>query len=483
MNRKMIFRIIGMVLGIEAILLLFPFIVGIIYQEASFSFLITSLLCASLWFLLSKIKVENKAIYAKEGFIIVALSWIAMSLMGALPFVFTGVCNYIDALFEITSGFTTTGASILNAVESVPKSVIFWRSFSHWIGGMGVLVFILSVIPMESNNRNMHLMRAESPGPIVGKLVPKIKSTASLLYAIYTVMTVILIILLLLGGMPLFDALCNAFGTAGTGGFAVLNQGIAQYNNLYYEVVITIFMILFGINFNAYFFLLLGDFKSVFKSEEVRGYLGVIVVFICLITLNLWGYYGSILEALRHSSFQVASIITTTGFASCDFNCWPQFSKTLLFVLMFIGACAGSTGGGVKISRYIIMIRQIKNTISHMLHPRSVKLVKLDDKSLDNSVISEVFVFFAVYIMIYLFCLTIVSLDGFDFETTATAVASCLGNVGPAFGLAGPMGNYAMFSPLSKIILTLAMLFGRLEIFPMFIALLPFFYQRKNSNF
>lgn len=484
MNRKMILKIIGMVLGVEAALLLFPFLIGLIYQEyAAVSFLITALICAVLSFILTRTPIQNKTIYAKEGFVIVALSWIFMSMAGALPFVFSGICNYIDALFEITSGFTTTGASVLSNVEALPKSILFWRSFSHWVGGMGVLVFILSIIPLEGNNRNMHLMRAESPGPLVGKLVPKIKNTASLLYAIYTAMTIILIILLLLGGMPWFDALCNAFGTAGTGGFSVLNNGIGQYNNLYFEVVITIFMILFGINFNVYFFLLIGDIRSVFKAEEVRGYFVVIIAFIFLITCNLWGYYGSIGEALRQSSFQVASIITTTGYASCDFNLWPQFSKTLLFVLMFIGACAGSTGGGVKISRYMIMLRQLKNTIIHMLHPRSVKMVKLDGKALDHGVINEVFVFYAVYMMIYLFCLIVVSIDGFDFETTASAVASCLGNVGPGLGLAGPMGNYAMFSIPSKIILTLAMLFGRLEIFPMFIALMPTIYHNKNSNF
>ena len=483
MNKKMIYRIIGLVLGVEAILLLFPFVVGLIYQEAAMCFLLTSLICAGLCFLLTRRPPENKTIYAKEGFVIVALSWIVMSLTGALPFVFSGVLNYVDALFEITSGFTTTGASVISAIESVPKSITFWRSFSHWIGGMGVLVFILSVIPLEGNNRNMHLMRAESPGPIVGKLVPKIKSTASLLYTIYTVMTITLIVLLLIGGMPLFDALCNAFGTAGTGGFSILNQGIGQYNNLYYEVVLTIFMILFGINFNVYFLLLMGDIRAVFKSEEVRGYLGVIFVFIALITLNLWGYYDSFIEALRQSSFQVASIITTTGYSSCDFNLWPQFSKTLLFVLMFIGSCAGSTGGGIKISRYIIMLRQIKNTISHMLHPRSVKLVQLDGKTVDNSVITEVFAFFAVYIIIYLLCIIIVSFDGFDFETVTSAVASCLGNVGPGLGLAGPMGNYGMFSTTSKLAMTLAMLFGRLEIFPLFIAFIPSVYRHKSSNF
>ena len=454
----MIYRIIGLVLGVEAILLLFPFVVGLIYQEAAMCFLLTSLICAGLCFLLTRRPPENKTIYAKEGFVIVALSWIVMSLTGALPFVFSGVLNYVDALFEITSGFTTTGASVIS-------------------------VFILSVIPLEGNNRNMHLMRAESPGPIVGKLVPKIKSTASLLYTIYTVMTIILIVLLLIGGMPLFDALCNAFGTAGTGGFSILNQGIGQYNNLYYEVVLTIFMILFGINFNVYFLLLMGDIRAVFKSEEVRGYLGVIFVFIALITLNLWGYYDSFIEALRQSSFQVASIITTTGYSSCDFNLWPQFSKTLLFVLMFIGSCAGSTGGGIKISRYIIMLRQIKNTISHMLHPRSVKLVQLDGKTVDNSVITEVFAFFAVYIIIYLLCIIIVSFDGFDFETVTSAVASCLGNVGPGLGLAGPIGNYGMFSATSKLAMTLAMLFGRLEIFPLFIAFIPSVYRHKSSNF
>lgn len=482
----MILSILGITLRIEALLLIIPFLVGLIYKEsASTSFLFTALLCIFISILSHFIKVERKRIYAREGFLITALVWIVVSAFGAIPLVLSGsIPHYIDALFEIVSGFTTTGASILTSVEDLPKCILFWRSFTHWVGGMGVLVFILSIIPLQGNDYNMHIMRAESPGPIIGKLVPKLKHSASLLYGIYTVLTLLCIICLVIAGMPLFDSICHAFGTAGTGGFGILNSGIATYNNPLFEVIITIFMILFGINFNVYFFLMIWDVKSIFKSEEMRGYLGVIAVAIGLITLNLWSYYGSILEALRHASFQVASIITTTGYASYDFTLWPQFSQTVLLLLMFVGACAGSTGGGIKISRYIIMLRKIKNTIIKQLHPRSVKIVTLEGKQVSDDTVTECFVFFILYILIFGVCFLIVSLDGFDMESTFTAVATCLGNVGPAFGIFGPMSNYSTLSVLSKIVLTIAMLFGRLEIFPMLMAMIPAVYNsKKSSNF
>ena len=393
MNKKMVIRILGVVMGLEAALLMIPFIVGIIYNEPStVHFLYSSIVCFVLYLVLSRVKVNKRTIYAKEGFVITSLAWILMSLLGALPLYTSGsIPSYIDALFEIVSGFTTTGSSILTSIEDLPHCMIFWRSFTHWIGGMGVLVFILSVVKLQGDDHNMHLMRAESPGPIVGKLVPKIRNTASLLYGIYTFMTVLLIVLLAITGMPLFDAICNAFGTAGTGGFGILNSGIGQYNNVVWEVIISIFMFLFGVNFNLYFFILMWDIKGILGCEEVKWYGAITLTFIALITLNLWPYYDSFWEALRHSSFQVSSIITTTGFASTDFNLWPQFSKTLLYILMFIGACAGSTGGGVKISRWMIIFKKLKNTITKVLHPRSVKVVTLEGKAVDDDVINEVF--------------------------------------------------------------------------------------------
>ena len=483
MNKKMVIRILGIVMGVEAILLLFPFIVGLIYKEESgIHYLITSILCAVLYLFSSKVQVEKKAIYAKEGFVITSLAWIAMSLFGAIPLYSCGdFPTYVDAFFEIVSGFTTTGSSVATAVEDLTHATLFWRSFSHWIGGMGVLVFILSVVKLQGDDHNMHIMRAESPGPIVGKLVPKIKNTASLLYGIYTVMTLALILALLITGMPLFDSICNALGAAGTGGFSVTNTGIGQYNNVVWEVIISIGMFLFGVNFNFYFFLLMKDIKGAFSSEEVKWYFVITFSFITLITLNLTPFYGNVFEALRQSSFQVSSIITTTGYASCDFNLWPQFSKTLLLVLMFVGACAGSTGGGVKISRWVIMFKKLKNTISKLLHPRSVKIVTLEKKVVDDDVVSETFVFFVCFMLVFFTTFIIVSLDGFDLESTFTAVSACLGNVGPGFGMVGPMGNFSEFSALSKIALSLAMLFGRLEIFPMLITLLPMTYIRNTK--
>lgn len=483
MNKRMVLRILGTVMKVEAGLLLIPFAVGLIYQEtcaAHYAF--TSIFCFILYQLTLRISISNKMIYAKEGFVIVSLSWILMSMIGAVPLVTSNaIPSYIDAFFEIVSGFTTTGSSILTDIESLPRCALFWRSFSHWIGGMGVLVFILSIIKLQGNDYNMHLMRAESPGPMVGKLVPKIRQSASLLYGIYTFMTILLIVLLCIAGMPLFDAICNAFGTAGTGGFGILNAGIGYYDNAAYEVILTVFMFLFGVNFNIYFYILIWDTKPIFSSEEVKSYIGVTLLFILLITLNLWPYYGNILTALRHSSFQVSSIITTTGFSSCDFNLWPQFSKTLLFILMFVGACAGSTGGGVKISRWVIIFKKLKNTITKILHERSIKVVTFEGKIVSDDIVNEIFVFFVCYVVIFFVALILVSLDGFNLESTISAVATCLGNVGPGFGMVGPMGNFSAFSVFSKIILSICMLFGRLEIFPLLITLLPKTYKR-NTN-
>ena len=483
MNKAMIIRILGIVMGVEAALLLAPFLVGVIYKESSaIHYLLTSILCLVIYFITTRIKVEKKAIYAKEGFVITSLAWIVMSLFGAIPLYTSGdFPTYVDAFFEMVSGFTTTGSSVCTAVEELTHATLFWRSFSHWIGGMGVLVFILSIVKLQGNDHNMHLMRAESPGPMVGKLVPKIKNTASLLYSIYASMTIILILALIFAGMPVFDSICNALGAAGTGGFSITNTGIGQYDNVVWEVILTIGMFAFGINFNLYFFILTNDIKGIKNSEEVKWYAIIAIVSIALITINLTPFYDSFFEALRHASFQVSSIITTTGYATCDFNYWPQFSKTLLLVLMFIGACAGSTAGGVKVSRWVIMVKKFKNTISKLIHPRSVKIVSFEGKSVDDDVTNEIFVFFATYMAIFFIALMIVSIDGFDYESTFSAVATCLGNVGPGLGMVGPMGSFFEFSALSKITLSFAMLFGRLELFPMIITLLPMTYRRNTK--
>lgn len=485
MNVKMILHMLGNVLRVEAWLMMVPFVVGLHYTEdETFTFLFVSLVLLAINMVIKRIKVENRVFFAREGFIIVALSWILMSIAGAFPFYLSGaIPSYVDALFEIVSGFTTTGSSILQEIESLPRCMLFWRSFTHWVGGMGVLVFIMSILPLAANDRSMHVMRAESPGPMVGKLVPKIRNTASLLYSIYFLLTAILIVLLILGGMPIFDAFCHAFGTAGTGGFSILNQSIGQYNNLYFEIIIGIFMVLFGINFNMYYFLLIKDVKSVFKNEELRWYLGVIAIATILITLNLIPYYQSVLSSLRYAFFQVSSIITTTGYSSVDFNLWPQFSKTIIIFLMFLGASAGSTGGGMKVSRLIIIIKKIRITVIKMIHPRSVKIVRLDGKKVEDSTVNEVFVFFCTYMLILAIAILLISLDGFDWEVTSTAVINCLGNIGPGFGIIGPMGNFSAFSNFSKIILTLCMLFGRLEIFPMLLALTPNVYHQKSNDF
>lgn len=484
MNKKMIINILGHVMQIEAILLLFPFVVGLIYkEEEAIHFLFTSFLCFLLYWFMKKVKVEKKAIYAKDGFVATSLSWILLSIMGAIPFTTANITDsYIDSLFEIVSGFTTTGSSILTNVEVLPHCFLFWRSFSHWIGGMGVLVFIMSITKLQGNDHNIHLMRAESPGPMVGKLVPKLQNTASLLYGIYAVMTVILILALILAGMPIFDSICNALGAAGTGGFSITNAGIGQYNNPIWEAILTIGMFVFGVNFNFYFYLLMFDKKSLLACDEVKWYVIIFISFTLLISINLIPYYDSILTALRHASFQVSSIITTTGYSNCDYNLWPQFSKTMLFVLMFIGACAGSTAGGVKISRWVIICNEIKNTIRRTIHPRSVNILTFERKPVEDSTVNEILVFFSCYILVFLVSIAVVSLDGFDFETVLGGVATCLGNVGPGFGLVGPMGNFSIFSDFSTIVLTLCMLFGRLEIFPMLITLIPMTY-RRNTNF
>lgn len=467
MNRKMIAHILAKMLGVEALLLILPAIVGVIYQEKSAVYFLPPIILLTLIYLIGgRKKPKNSTIYAKEGMVVVALAWILWSLFGALPFFLSGyIPSYLDAFFETVSGFTTTGSSIMPDVEILPQCMHFWRSFTHWIGGMGVLVFILSLLPL-TGGYHMNLMKAESPGPSVSKLVPKVQSTAKILYGIYFVMTVIQIILLLLGGMPLFDSLCAAFGTAGTGGFGIKSDSMAGYST-YLQVVITIFMILFGINFNAYFLLITRKFAQAFKMEEVRYYLGIIAIAVLIITCNIYHMYGSVSESLQQAAFQVGSIITTTGYATTDFNLWPEISRTILVMLMFIGACAGSTGGGIKVSRILILCKTIRKELHIFLHPNAVKKIKMDGKVIPHEVLRSTNIFIIVYILIIAGSVFLIAFDDFDLITNFTAVTATFNNIGPGLELVGPIGNFGMFSWFSKIVLTFDMLAGRLEIFPL----------------
>lgn len=472
MNKSIILHILGWILNVEAAFMLLPLIVAIIYKEQSGIFFLVAIgICLIFGLPLMVKKPKNTVFFAKEGFISVALGWIILSLIGALPFFLSGeIPNYVDALFEVISGITTTGASILTDVEVLSHCMVFWRSFTHWIGGMGVLVFILAILPM-AGGETIHIMRAESPGPSVGKLVPKMRTTATLLYSIYLGMTVLQVILLLAGRMPLFDALTISFGTAGTGGFAIKNDSIASYSR-YHQSIITIFMLLFGVNFNIYFLILLKKFKEAIKSEELKFYLGIALSSMILIALNT-GRVKGFFSAFHHSAFQVASIMTTTGYSTLDFNSWPTFSKTILIILMFIGASAGSTGGGIKVSRIIILLKTIKKELSFLIHKRSIKVLKLEGKKIEHETVRSVNVFFISYILIFALSVLLVSLDNFDFASTLSAVSATLNNIGPGIGEVGPMGNYSGFSYLSKFVMMFDMLAGRLEIFPLLLLFTP----------
>lgn len=480
MNRRMVLYMVGNVTKLEALLMLPGFITALVYREAcAIDFLVAIGVSLAVGFFLTFVfKPSSKVFFAKEGFVIVALCWLVMSAIGALPFYLSGeIPSYIDAFFETSSGFTTTGASILTDVESMSKGLLFWRSFTHWIGGMGVLVFIMAVINNLSD-RSIHILRAESPGPVVGKLVPKMKQTTRILYIIYIALTLLNIVFLLIGGMPLFESIVHAVGTAGTGGFGVKADSFASYSP-YLQWVTTIFMFIFGVNFNIYYLLLLRKFKSVLKSTELKCYLCVIASAVVLICINIAPMFDSVGEALRHTSFQIATVMSTTGYATTDFNLWPSFSKSILFLLMFMGGCAGSTAGGFKCARVIILVKKVRREIKKLLHPRSVTSMRFEGNSMDNQVVSSTSAYLVVYIMILCVCFLVISLDGFDFETNLTAAVSCVNNIGPAFGAAGPASSYAAFSPLSKVVLSLAMLFGRLEIYPMLIALSPSTWSKK----
>lgn len=469
MNYAMIAYITGWVLKIEAVFMVPPCIIALIYGENDIiAFLISIAICGVIGLGMTRRKPGSAVFNIRDGYVTVALCWIVMSIMGALPFLFShSITNPVDALFETVSGFTTTGASILTDVEVLPKCVLFWRSFTHWIGGMGVLVFLLAILPMVGGS-HMNLMKAESPGPSVSRLVPKVRSTAKILYGIYIAMTIVQIILLLIGNMPWFDALTITFGTAGTGGFGIKNDSMASYST-YIQVVVTVFMILFGINFNVYFLILAKRVIQAMKIEEMWGYLGIIAAAILAITWDLREIYESIPEAMQQAAFQVASIITTTGYASTDFNLWPQASKTILVILMFIGACAGSTGGGIKVSRFIILLKTVKREMQQIVHPKSIKKIKMDGKTVEDEVIRSTNVFMIAYMIIFTFSVLFVAIDEYDLVTNFTAVAATFNNVGPGLELVGPVSNFSLFSDPVTFVLTLDMLAGRLEIFPLLI--------------
>jgi trk system potassium uptake protein TrkH len=478
MNISIILYTLGRVLAIESAFMVLPGIVAIIYRENNWwTYFVVALIGMLAGLLISLKKPKNTQFFAKEGFASVGLAWFLISLTGALPpFISREIPNYIDAVFEMSSGFTTTGATILTDVEAMSHATLFWRSFSHWIGGMGIFVFLLAVMPMVGGV-NMHLLRAESPGPVVGKLVPKMKDSSQILYFIYIFLTVVQILSLWIMGMSFFEAVCTSFATAGTGGFGVYNSSIANFSTLI-KWDVTIFMILYGINFNVYFLILARKFKNIFKMEEVRTYLLVIVVSVLIITLNIFKMYDSFGGALTDAAFQVASIITTTGFATCDFNLWPSLAKTILVILMITGACAGSTGGGLKFSRVLILIKAVRQEINSFIHPRSVKAVGMDDRTVDKAVVKSVCVYGALFTLIYLGSVFIVSIDKYDMVTNFTAVLATMNNVGPGLEVVGATGNYAGFNYLSKIVFIFDMLAGRLELYPILLLFVPMMWKK-----
>lgn len=480
MNRKMTGYIIGKMLGAEGLLLLVPAAVGLLYKEqAAVTFLVTAVLLGLIYLLLGRKQPKDTTIYAKEGLIIVATAWIFWSLFGAIPFFISGsIPNYVNAFFETVSGFTTTGSSILQDIESLPRCMLFWRSLTHWVGGMGVLVFVMVLTSLDEKN-SMHLMRAEVPGPEADKLVPKARNTAKLLYGMYLALTAIEVVFLLAGGMNLFDSITHSFSTAGTGGFSSYNSSIAHFNSAYIDGVITVFMILFGINFNIYFFLIMKKFKDVWKNEELKVYLGVIAGATAIIVVNILPMYESIGKAFRYAVFQVAAIITTTGFVTTDFDLWPETAKFTLVIVMMVGACAGSTGGGMKISRLIILLKSIGRELKLMLHPKAVSIVKVNQKRIKEETMRGVYVYFIAYILIIVISVFLVSMDDFSFETNVTAVLTMVNNVGPGLAQAGPTENFYDFSVFSKIIMCLDMLIGRLEIFPFLMLFSPNLWRKK----
>ena len=472
MNYKMMGRFIAQILTIEGFFMIPALILALVFGEsgAFWAFVYTVAAIAVTVLVLSLLcRGAPSAFYAREGLVCVGVSWIVLSMFGSLPFwISREIPSYIDAFFEIVSGFTTTGSSILTSVEALSKSLLYWRSFSHWLGGMGVLVFLLAFTGEKGKGFTMHLLRAESPGPDVGKLVPKMRTTASILYVLYIVLTVLDIVFLLIGKMPLFDAVCTAFGTAGTGGFGIKNDSIAGYSP-YLQNVTTVFMLLFGVNFSCYYLLLLGNFRSVFKDEELRLYITIVLGAIVLIVLNLQGFYSTLEETVRHAAFQVATIITTTGFATTDFDLWPAFSKSIIVCLMIVGACAGSTGGGLKVARVLLLMKSLRRNIRQTLNPRKVMVVRNNSNVVDERILANTNAYLAAYVVIIFVSFMIISLDNFSVGTNFTAVLACFNNIGPGLEAVGPTCNFSAYSTLSKLVLCFDMLAGRLEIFPILV--------------
>lgn len=469
MNYSIIRYILCRVLEFAGFFMLLPYLTGLIYQEPQrFAYLFVAAVSLLCGFAGKCFKPKSKVFYAREGFVTVSLSWLLLSLVGAVPFVLTGeIPFYVDAVFETVSGLTTTGGTILTDVEKLARCTQFWRLFTHWIGGMGVLVLILAVLPL-SGSYNMHLMRAESPGPTVGKLVPKVKNTARILYQIYIAITVMEIILLMVTGLPLYDSATLTFSTVGTGGFGLLNSSVASYSRAAQSVIL-VFMLLCGINFNIYYLFLIKKPKEVLHSEELRAYLGIAAVSTLFIGINIKDSFSNLGESFFQAGFQVASVMTTTGFTTSDFNLWPSFSKMILFLLMIVGACAGSTGGGLKVSRLVVLLKSIKNEISAAVHPRSVKKMHMDGRVVSDNVVHSIRIYLAIYVVIYFLSVLLVSIDGFSFETNASAVMATFNNIGPGFDMVGPTGSFAAFSPFSKCVLMFDMLAGRLELLPLLV--------------
>ena len=480
MDTKIVRYILCRMLGVEAALLLVPVLVAVIYQEkCGIVFLIPIVILCLLFWVVGRKRPEHGQIYGKEGMVIVALAWILWSLFGAMPFTLSGyIPSYVDAFFETVSGFTTTGSSIIPDVEVLPHCLLFWRSFTHWIGGMGVLVFVLVVTSLDRKN-SMHLMRAEVPGPEKDKLVPKAMSTARILYGMYLTLTVIEMVFLVIGGMNLFDSMIFSFGSAGTGGFSNYADSVAHFNSAYIDGVITVFCALFGVNFALFYFMILGDFKSILKNEELRTYILLISGATAAIMLNIHSLYPTIGKSFRYAVFQVVTVITTTGYSTADFAQWPMFSKAVLMMLTVIGACASSTGGGIKVSRLLVGIKCVKREIVQLAHPKSVGIIRIGGKKVSSDVLRTIYIYFIAYVGILIGSVVLVSLDNFDFETTFSAVLTTLGNVGPGMAQVGPMGNFAGFSPLSKLILCFDMLAGRLEIFPFLVLFTAPAWRRK----
>lgn len=481
MNYKVVLKVIGNVLKYELALLLIPLLVSLYYGEGdALAFISTIALTAPIVFLLCRVKVKKNEMYAKEGFIAVGIAWVAISIVGSIPFVIDGsIPSVIDAFFETVSGFTTTGATILTEIESLPKGILFWRSFTHWIGGMGVLIFMLALIPSLGAN-TIHLLKAESPGPNPGKIVPKIKETAKILYIIYFVLTVIETICLKIAGLSIYDSIIHALGTAGTGGFSNMNSSVAAFNNPAVEWIIAIFMMIFGVNFTLYYQVVKGNIKNALNNEELKYYVLIIVVAVVFITINILDIYDwNIGEAIRASTFQVSSIVTSTGFATADFNLWPTMSKMIIMFLMLVGAMAGSTGGGIKTIRFVIILKAIRREINKILHPKRIQSVKIDGKVVQEETISGVFLFIGAYAVISLIAMFIISFDGFDMLTTTTSVITTMSNIGPGLEMVGPVGNFSAFSGLSKLVLSFCMLAGRLEIYPMLIMFSPSIWKKS----